>query len=95
MESAYVIGLDQSTQGTKAVLLDETGSILEKAFMEHKQIISPGGWVSHDGEEIYTNCLRVIEDLLRKAQVPAEKIRALGISNQSNLRIHRCNSSYL
>lgn len=87
MESAYVIGLDQSTQGTKAVLLDEKGSILEKAFMEHKQIISPGGWVSHDGEEIYTNCLRVIEDLLRKAQVPAEKIRALGISNQRETTI--------
>lgn len=76
----YIISIDQSTQGTKALLFDETGSIMRRTDRPHKQIINEKGWVSHDPEEIYAmylrlygNCLRVLKKnvWLVLAQQPA------------------------
>ena len=53
----YIISIDQSTQGTKALLFDETGSIMRRTDRPHRQIINEKGWVSHDPEEIYSNVL--------------------------------------
>ena len=78
----YLIGIDQSTQGTKAILLDDFGRLLIRTDLSHRQIISEKGWVSHDPEEIYANTIRVVETLLEKAQIPAEQIAGVGISNQ-------------
>ena len=36
----YIISIDQSTQGTKALLFDETGSIMRRTDRPHKQIIN-------------------------------------------------------
>ena len=82
MAPRYLIGIDQSTQGTKAILLDDFGRLLIRTDLSHRQIISEKGWVSHDPEEIYANTIRVIETLLEKAQIPAEQIAGVGISNQ-------------
>ncbi len=60
----YIISIDQSTQGTKALLFDETGSIMRRTDRPHKQIINEKGWVSHDPEEIYSNVLEVVRELL-------------------------------
>lgn len=78
----YLIGIDQSTQGTKAILLDDFGRLLMRTDLSHRQIISEKGWVSHDPEEIYANTIRGVETLLEKAQIPAEQIAGVGISNQ-------------
>ena len=52
MSEKYIIGIDQSTQGTKAILLDRTGGIAGKTYLPHEQIVNEQGWVSHDPEEI-------------------------------------------
>ncbi len=82
MSGRYLIGLDQSTQGTKAVLLDESGKIRGRSFRSHEQIISPEGWVSHDGEEILLRCREVIRSLLQETDVSPDMVAAVGISNQ-------------
>ena len=87
MTKRYAVGLDQSTQGTKAILADERGEIVGKAFRPHQQIISPEGWVSHDGEEIYRNCLRVLGQLAEEAGITGAEVAALGISNQRETTI--------
>ena len=48
MAPRYLIGIDQSTQGTKAILLDDFGRLLIRTDLSHRQIISEKGWVSHD-----------------------------------------------
>ncbi len=78
----YVLGIDQSTQGTKALLFDEKGVLLNRADLSHRQIINDLGWVEHDPEEIYRNILQVVKDLVEKAGIDKSDIRALGISNQ-------------
>ena len=87
MLERYVIGIDQSTQGTKAILTDREGEIVGKAFLPHEQIISPEGWVSHDGEEIYRNVIAVVRQLIESAAINKKDVAAIGISNQRETTI--------
>ena len=79
---AYIIGIDQSTQGTKALLFDATGKTVLRVDKPHRQIVNDQGWVEHDPEEILSNTLDLLRTLLQKTGVPPEKIVAIGISNQ-------------
>ena len=46
----YIIGIDQSTQGTKALLFDEQARLLGRTDKNHRQIISREGYISHHPE---------------------------------------------
>lgn len=78
----YIIGIDQSTQGTKALLFQEQGRLLWRGDKAHRQLISPEGYISHDPEEIYENTAELVCRLLRENGVDAGKVLAIGISNQ-------------
>ena len=78
----YIIGLDQSTQGTKALLFNQNGQLVLRTDLPHKQIIGENGWVSHDGDEIYHNTLQVIRDLIHQSGIDKSSVVGLGISNQ-------------
>ena len=60
----YIVSIDQSTQGTKALLFNEKGELCMRTDLPHKQIVNSKGWVSHDGEEIYQNTIQVIKTFL-------------------------------
>lgn len=80
MDKGYIIGIDQSTQGTKALLYDEQGRLVKRTDREHRQIINEKGWISHDPEEIYRNIIEAVSELtdgIRK-----DKVIGVGISNQ-------------
>ena len=80
--SKYILSIDQSTQGTKALLFDEKGALLSRADISHRQIINDLGWVEHDPEEIMCSTLQVIKNVVTKAGIDKNEIAALGISNQ-------------
>ena len=83
----YIIGIDQSTQGTKALLLDCAGKFIGRADRPHRQIVSDAGWISHDGEEIYRNTVLAVDDLLKKNGICGDAIAAIGICNQRETTI--------
>lgn len=78
----YVLGIDQSTQGTKALLFDSYGSLLCRTTILHRQIVNDQGWVSHDPDEIWKNTVRAVRDLVDKAGIDKNSIATVGISNQ-------------
>ncbi len=80
--SRYVLGIDQSTQGTKGLLFDEKGNLICRSDLLHKQYIDKNGWVEHDPEEIYRNTIQIVRNLVEKAGISKEAISVLGISNQ-------------
>ena len=82
MEQRYIISIDQSTQGTKALLFDKTGSLIKRTDKTHKHIINEKGWVSHDPSEIYQNTIEVVKRLIEEANINKENIAGVGISNQ-------------
>lgn len=82
MSKTYIIGIDQSTQGTKALLFDGTGALIQRSDLPHKQIVNEKGWVSHDLNEIYANAIQVVRQVIEASGIDKNEIAALGISNQ-------------
>ncbi len=78
----YVLSIDQSTSGTKALLFDETGTLIRRADLPHKQIVNEKGWVEHDLNEIYCNTIDVVKNVVEAASIDKADIVAVGISNQ-------------
>lgn len=78
----YILGIDQSTQGTKMLLFDENGKIITRTDRPHRQIVNDAGWVSHDMNEIYENILSEIKELKQTLQNHCAEIAAIGISSQ-------------
>ena len=79
---SHVLSVDQSTQGTKALLFEASGALICRRDVAHEQIISADGWVSHDPEEIYRNTLEAVRLVLTESGVNPGEIAAFGISNQ-------------
>nr|WP_300825299.1 glycerol kinase [uncultured Schaedlerella sp.] len=82
MSEQYMISIDQSTQGTKALLFNSAGSLIWRVDQAHRQIIDEKGWVSHDPMEIYQNIIAVTARLLEETQIDRDKVAGVGISNQ-------------
>ncbi|MDR1469861.1 MAG: glycerol kinase GlpK [Spirochaetaceae bacterium] len=82
MSGHYILGIDQSTAGTKALVFNGEGVIVSRRDKPHEQKVSDRGWVSHDPEEIYRNTLEVCADAVRAAGIDAAVIAGIGISNQ-------------
>lgn len=78
----YILGIDQSTQGTKAILADENGKIIGRADKSHRQILDGNGWISHDLEEIYKNVIFTAQEVVEQTGIDKSRICAMGISNQ-------------
>lgn len=79
---SYVLSVDQSTQGTKALLFDEKGNLICRRDVEHAQIINEKGWVSHDPEEIFRATVEAVHLVIAASGINAGEVAALGISNQ-------------
>lgn len=79
---SYVLGIDQSTQGTKVILFDSQGKIVRRVDRAHRQIVNEQGWVSHDPQEIYTNLIEGVANILLLTGIDKSQLSAVGISNQ-------------
>jgi glycerol kinase len=78
----YILAVDQSTSGTKAMVVDSKGEILAKSSKEHKQYYPEPGWVEHDPLEIYKNVKKVLIDVIKKTGFSPEDMDVLAITNQ-------------
>lgn len=78
----YILGIDQSTQATKALLFDEYGQLISRADLPHRQIIDENGWVEHDPTEIYSNVLKAVRNVVAQSGIDKSEIVGIGISNQ-------------
>lgn len=79
---SHVLAIDQSTSGTKAVLFDTLGAVVDKATREHEQIYPQPGWVEHDAEAIWKNTLAVVAEVAERRQASIGDIAGVSISNQ-------------
>ena len=82
MANAYILSIDQSTQGSKALLLDDQGALVDIRSKAHKQYIDDKGYVEHDLDEIYANVIVLIKDMIINHPESVDKIKAVGISVQ-------------
>ncbi len=80
--SKYIIALDQGTTSSRAVLLDEKGSIQAITQQEFTQIFPKPGWVEHDPKEILSTQMGMLHKLLSDHKINPKSIAGIGITNQ-------------
>jgi len=78
----YLMAIDQGTTSTRAIIFNHKGQIQVQAQQEFEQFFPQDGWVEHDPEEIYQSVLQVCREALAKANLSAEDIASIGITNQ-------------
>ncbi len=78
----YIAAIDQGTTSTRFMIFDHRGNIIAVDQKEHRQIYPKPGWVEHDALEIWQRTQEVIEGALKKGNVSAQDILAIGITNQ-------------
>lgn len=80
MTEKYILAIDQSTQGTKVLLINHQNQIFFKASLSHQQLINENGWVSHNLNEIKNNLKQLFKQILEK--VDSRQLEAIAITNQ-------------
>ncbi|HLR03003.1 MAG TPA: glycerol kinase GlpK [Virgibacillus sp.] len=82
MDKKYILAIDQGTTSSRALLVDQSGKIVDIAQKEFQQFFPNPGSVEHDANEIWTSVLAVIADVLNKNNTSPKEIASIGITNQ-------------
>jgi glycerol kinase len=82
MATAYLLGIDQGTTSTRAVVYNADGRSVASAARELTQHYPRPGWVEHDPEEIWQSVAAVVPQALAEAGVAAGDLAAIGLTNQ-------------
>jgi len=85
--SKYILSLDQGTTSSRAILFDREQNIAAAEQKEFTQIYPQEGWVEHDPMEIFSTQYAVMTDVIKKANITARDIAAIGITNQRETTI--------
>ncbi|OZB99092.1 glycerol kinase [Paenibacillus sp. XY044] len=82
LEQQYILAIDQSTSGTKALIVDRQGNTVARSMKEHKQYYPKPGWVEHDPLEIYDNVISAARSCVEAAGIEPADLAALTLTNQ-------------
>ncbi|MCK9274925.1 MAG: glycerol kinase GlpK [Syntrophales bacterium] len=78
----YILALDQGTTSSRAIIFDREGSVISSSQKEFPQYFPKPGWIEHDPLEILDVQIATAHDTLAKAGIGADRIAAVGITNQ-------------
>lgn len=78
----YILGFDQSTSNTKAMLFNTFGDLEARVDVPHKQLVNDLGWVEHNPDEILNNLFDSARMLLEQTHIDRSLIKGVSISNQ-------------
>ena len=84
---SYILGIDQGTTSTRVVIFNHLGQPCSSAQQEFQQYFPHNGWVEHDAKEIWQSTVAVCRQAIAKLNISADKIAAIGISNQRETTI--------
>src|SRR5512135_1871485 len=80
--SKYVGAIDQGTTSTRFMVFDHEGKVVAVDQKEHEQIYPKPGWVEHNPLEIWERTQEVIAGALKKYNIAASDLAAVGVTNQ-------------
>ncbi|MBE3037257.1 MAG: xylulokinase, partial [Chloroflexi bacterium] len=82
MKSEYFLGIDVSTTGSKAILVDESGQVASTASSPHTLQTPWPLWSEQSPEEWWTAGTASIRTVLQQADASGESVRAVGLTGQ-------------
>jgi len=84
---SYILALDQGTTSSRAIVFDKESRQISAVQKEYTQIFPKSGWVEHDPLEIWETQKNAAVEALKKANLTAGDIAAIGITNQRETSI--------
>src|ERR1700722_10310079 len=79
---SFVLAIDQGTTSSRAMVFRADLSVAGLAQQEFPQHFPASGWVEHDPEDIWNSTVATCREALKKADLTAGDIAAIGITNQ-------------
>ncbi len=83
----YILALDQGTTSSRAIVFNKAGTVIGIKQIPFTQIYPQPGWVEHDPLEIWKTQLDAARGALDAAQITADQIASIGITNQRETSI--------
>lgn len=83
----FILALDQGTTSSRAMIIDQSGTVSSIAQRPFGQIFPQPGWVEHDPVEIWSSQIGTATEALASANLSAADIAAIGITNQRETTI--------
>ena len=81
--SAYILGVDQGTTGTKAILLDENAGVAGVSDRIPVEVHSPAlSRAEQNPQDLLNSVTEAIASVLRKTAISISEIKAMGLGNQ-------------
>src|SRR5574342_474059 len=82
MSKQLFLGIDTSTTGSKALLVDESGAVLGTASSPHTLSTPKPLWSEQDPQEWWEAVSASIRSVLQRADAKAEAVEAVGLTGQ-------------
>jgi xylulokinase len=77
------LGIDVGTGGTRALVIDQQGTVVASASAEHENFASPRpGWAEQDPRDWWRACGEAVRKTLESSPVSAADIACVGFSGQ-------------
>ena len=77
-----ILAIDQGTTSTRAILFDDSLSVIASAQEEFTQHYPASGWVEHDPMDLWTTTASTCRAAIDRAGTGPDRIAAIGITNQ-------------
>jgi xylulokinase len=79
----YLLGIDVGTGGTRAVVIDDGGSVISSATENHRAFASPQiGWAEQDPCDWWRACGLAVRKTLANGRLRGDQISCVGFSGQ-------------
>lgn len=84
MLKPYLLGIDQGTSGSRALILDDQGQVRGYGYRALARLYPQSGWVEQDPDAVVAGAVEAIADALDSAGCRPDEIAACGIACQRN-----------
>lgn len=85
--SHYLLAIDQGTTNSRAILFTSSGEMVSQHEISLSQSFPQDGWVEQDANEMFQNTVLCCQEVLKKANIAANEVAGVGISNQRETTI--------
>ena len=83
----FIIGIDQGTTSSRAILFNTDGRLIFKSQQKIKQYFPKDGWVEQNPEEIWKTTKKVLLEVIKMSLILKGDILSIGITNQRETTI--------
>ncbi len=84
MSKPFLLGIDQGTSGSKAVILDREGQVHGYAYRPLDRLYPQPNWVEQDPDAVARGVSTAVTEAIGKAGIRPDEIAACGLTSQRN-----------